>query len=95
MLRGGRREVQLPERREVRHVGSLRVLQPVVVVELGRHPSHGGGVQADRRRVGQRALLPPADHVLDHRRRRRRRPEDGRLAAADLICLAEEEKKNG
>nr|ACR34840.1 unknown [Zea mays] len=59
VLRLGGRQVQLPEQRAVRHVGRVRVLQPGVAPQLGRHPPHRGRLQADHRRLAQRALLPP------------------------------------
>jgi hypothetical protein len=64
VLRRRRWQVQLPEQRAVRHAGRVRVLQPVVVAELGRHPPDGDRVQEDRRRLAQRGLLPPGHSVL-------------------------------
>ncbi|VAI82525.1 unnamed protein product [Triticum turgidum subsp. durum] len=67
VLRRRRRQVQLPERRQVRHVRRVGVRQPVVVAELGRDPPDGGGLQEDCRRLGQRALLPPGHPLLEAR----------------------------
>jgi hypothetical protein len=64
VLRRRRGQVQLPERRQVRHVRRVGVRQPGVVVELGRDPPHGGGLQEDRRRMAQRGILPPGHFVL-------------------------------
>jgi hypothetical protein len=64
VLRRQRWQVQLPEQRAVRHAGRVRVLQPVVVPELGRHPPDGGGVQEDLRWLAQRGLLPPGHLVV-------------------------------
>uniref|UniRef100_A0A0A9C7Y2 Uncharacterized protein n=1 Tax=Arundo donax TaxID=35708 RepID=A0A0A9C7Y2_ARUDO len=60
VLRVRRRQVQLPEQRAVRDAGRVRVRQPGHAPQLGRHPPHRGRVQADHRRMAQRALLPPA-----------------------------------